>query len=136
MCSPAQCYLVSIHPIQIPCHLGSHRCSYRCPCYLLFRLHRYLTTRLDQMGRHLLNLVRHRYLSPNLHCLLFRLHRCLYTLLDLVGRHPLVHVMRLFESMVDVVSQGSVRRGRFSPYLLGIEKLKLAIVVIIVAFNL
>jgi len=28
-----------------------------------------------------------------------------------------VHVMRLFESMVDVVSQGSVRRGRFSPYL-------------------
>ena len=25
--------------------------------------------------------------------------------------------MRLFESMVDVVSQGSVRRGRFSPYL-------------------
>ena len=28
-----------------------------------------------------------------------------------------VHIMRLFESMVDVVSQGSVRRGRFSPYL-------------------
>ena len=28
-----------------------------------------------------------------------------------------VHVMRLFESMVDGVSQGSVRRGRFSPYL-------------------
>ncbi len=28
-----------------------------------------------------------------------------------------VHAMRLFESMVDVVSQGSVRRGRFSPYL-------------------
>ena len=24
-----------------------------------------------------------------------------------------VHIMRLFESMVDVVSQGSVRRGRF-----------------------
>lgn len=28
-----------------------------------------------------------------------------------------VHVMQLFEKMVDVVSQGSVRRGRFSPYL-------------------
>lgn len=28
-----------------------------------------------------------------------------------------VHIMKLFESMVDVVSQGSVRRGRFSPYL-------------------
>ena len=28
-----------------------------------------------------------------------------------------VHIMRLFESMVDIVSQGSVRRGRFSPYL-------------------
>ena len=28
-----------------------------------------------------------------------------------------VHIMPLFESMVDVVSQGSVRRGRFSPYL-------------------
>ncbi|WP_027421392.1 ribonucleoside-diphosphate reductase subunit alpha [Crocinitomix catalasitica] len=28
-----------------------------------------------------------------------------------------VHVMQLFESMVDVVSQGSMRRGRFSPYL-------------------
>ena len=28
-----------------------------------------------------------------------------------------VHVMRLFDSMVDVVSHGSVRRGRFSPYL-------------------
>ena len=28
-----------------------------------------------------------------------------------------VHLMKLFESMVDVVSQGSVRRGRFSPYL-------------------
>ena len=28
-----------------------------------------------------------------------------------------VHIMRLFESMVDVVSQGTVRRGRFSPYL-------------------
>ena len=28
-----------------------------------------------------------------------------------------VNIMRLFESMVDVVSQGSVRRGRFSPYL-------------------
>ena len=28
-----------------------------------------------------------------------------------------VHFMRLFETMVDVVSQGSVRRGRFSPYL-------------------
>ena len=28
-----------------------------------------------------------------------------------------VHIMRLFESMVDVVSQGSVRRGRFSPNL-------------------
>ncbi len=28
-----------------------------------------------------------------------------------------VHIMQLFESIVDVVSQGSVRRGRFSPYL-------------------
>lgn len=28
-----------------------------------------------------------------------------------------VHFMQLFETMVDVVSQGSVRRGRFSPYL-------------------
>lgn len=28
-----------------------------------------------------------------------------------------VHIMQLFEKMVDVVSQGSVRRGRFSPYL-------------------
>lgn len=28
-----------------------------------------------------------------------------------------VHFMQLFESMVDVVSQGSVRRGRFAPYL-------------------
>ncbi|MEO9503916.1 MAG: ribonucleoside-diphosphate reductase subunit alpha [Maribacter dokdonensis] len=28
-----------------------------------------------------------------------------------------VHIMQLFESMVDVVSQGSVRRGPFSPYL-------------------
>ncbi len=28
-----------------------------------------------------------------------------------------VHIMQLFEAMVDVVSQGSVRRGRFSPYL-------------------
>jgi len=28
-----------------------------------------------------------------------------------------VHVRQLFETMVDVVSQGSVRRGRFSPYL-------------------
>ena len=28
-----------------------------------------------------------------------------------------VHIMQLFESMVDVDSQGSVRRGRFSPYL-------------------
>lgn len=28
-----------------------------------------------------------------------------------------VHIMQLFEGMVDVVSQGSVRRGRFSPYL-------------------
>jgi ribonucleoside-diphosphate reductase alpha chain len=28
-----------------------------------------------------------------------------------------VHFMRLFEMMVDVVSQGSTRRGRFSPYL-------------------
>ena len=28
-----------------------------------------------------------------------------------------VHIIQLFESMVDVVSQGSVRRGRFSPYL-------------------
>ena len=28
-----------------------------------------------------------------------------------------VHIMQLFETMVDVVSQGSVRRGRFSPYL-------------------
>ena len=26
-----------------------------------------------------------------------------------------VHIMQLFEKMVDVVSQGSVRRGRFSP---------------------
>lgn len=28
-----------------------------------------------------------------------------------------VHFMQLFDAMVDVVSQGSVRRGRFSPYL-------------------
>ena len=28
-----------------------------------------------------------------------------------------VHIMQLFETMVDVVSQGSIRRGRFSPYL-------------------
>ena len=28
-----------------------------------------------------------------------------------------VHIMQLFETMVDDVSQGSVRRGRFSPYL-------------------
>ena len=28
-----------------------------------------------------------------------------------------VHIMQLFETMVDVVSQGSVRRGRYSPYL-------------------
>jgi ribonucleoside-diphosphate reductase alpha chain len=28
-----------------------------------------------------------------------------------------VHFMQLFQSMVDVVSQGSVRRGRFAPYL-------------------
>jgi ribonucleoside-diphosphate reductase alpha chain len=28
-----------------------------------------------------------------------------------------VHFMKLFESMIDVVSQGSVRRGAFSPYL-------------------
>ena len=28
-----------------------------------------------------------------------------------------VHIMQLFEKMVGVVSQGSVRRGRFSPYL-------------------
>lgn len=28
-----------------------------------------------------------------------------------------VHFMQLFEKMVDVVSQGAVRRGRFSPYL-------------------
>lgn len=28
-----------------------------------------------------------------------------------------VHFMQLFETMVDVISQGSVRRGRFSPYL-------------------
>ena len=28
-----------------------------------------------------------------------------------------VHIMQLFETMGDVVSQGSVRRGRFSPYL-------------------
>ena len=28
-----------------------------------------------------------------------------------------VHFMQLFEKMVDVVSQGSVRRGRFAPYL-------------------
>lgn len=28
-----------------------------------------------------------------------------------------VHFMKLFESMTDVVSQGSTRRGRFSPYL-------------------
>lgn len=28
-----------------------------------------------------------------------------------------VHFMKLFETMVDIVSQGSTRRGRFSPYL-------------------
>jgi len=28
-----------------------------------------------------------------------------------------VHIMQLFEKMVDVVSQGSIRRGRFAPYL-------------------
>ena len=28
-----------------------------------------------------------------------------------------VHFMKLFEAMIDVVSQGSTRRGRFSPYL-------------------
>ncbi len=28
-----------------------------------------------------------------------------------------VHFMKLFESIIDVVSQGSTRRGRFSPYL-------------------
>lgn len=28
-----------------------------------------------------------------------------------------VHFMQLFETLVDVVSQGSVRRGHFSPYL-------------------
>lgn len=28
-----------------------------------------------------------------------------------------VHFMKLFDTMIDVVSQGSVRRGRFSPYL-------------------
>lgn len=28
-----------------------------------------------------------------------------------------IHFMQLFETMVDVVSQGSVRRGRFAPYL-------------------
>lgn len=28
-----------------------------------------------------------------------------------------VHFMKLFESMIDTVSQGSTRRGRFSPYL-------------------
>ena len=28
-----------------------------------------------------------------------------------------VHMMQLFETMVDVISQGSVRRGRFAPYL-------------------
>ena len=28
-----------------------------------------------------------------------------------------VHIMQLFEKMVDIVSQGSVRRGRFAPYL-------------------
>lgn len=28
-----------------------------------------------------------------------------------------VHFMKLFESMTDVISQGGVRRGRFSPYL-------------------
>jgi ribonucleoside-diphosphate reductase alpha chain len=28
-----------------------------------------------------------------------------------------VHFMRLFETIIDVVSQGSTRRGRFSPYL-------------------
>src|SRR5690606_17644716 len=28
-----------------------------------------------------------------------------------------VHFMQLFERMVDVVSQGSTRRGQFSPYL-------------------
>ena len=28
-----------------------------------------------------------------------------------------VHFMNLFESVVDNISQGSTRRGRFSPYL-------------------
>src|SRR5690625_7734226 len=28
-----------------------------------------------------------------------------------------VHFMKLFETIIDVVSQGSTRRGRFSPYL-------------------
>ena len=28
-----------------------------------------------------------------------------------------VHFMKLFETLIDVVSQGSVRRGHFSPYL-------------------
>src|SRR5699024_4846750 len=28
-----------------------------------------------------------------------------------------VHFMKLFESIIDVISQGSTRRGRFSPYL-------------------
>ncbi len=31
--------------------------------------------------------------------------------------HGSVHFMQLFETLVDVVSQGSVRRGHFSPYL-------------------
>ena len=35
----------------------------------------------------------------------------------MVKRPGSVHIMQLFETMVDVVSQGSVRRGRFSPYL-------------------
>lgn len=31
--------------------------------------------------------------------------------------HGSVHFMKLFESIIDVVSQGSARRGRFAPYL-------------------
>ena len=76
-CALSPVLLVSIHPIQISDHLGTHHCSCLDPCCLLCRLHRYLTTRLDQMGRRLLDLVCHHYLSPNLHCLLYRLHRCL-----------------------------------------------------------
>lgn len=31
--------------------------------------------------------------------------------------HGTVHFMQLFESLIDIVSQGSTRRGRFAPYL-------------------